>query len=137
MAEVDGERGHGYFIPAKDSKKFTKAVNCEKMPPSLCRGDDDNACQGFANAMSHNSNEDKDTINLIWTAPSKFSGEVSVNTKMFEILKLFQTSRSHLYPQLLGSILMEFPSGGRISDLKLSVCHKMSTSEKTINYLFI
>ena len=89
MAEVDGERGHGYFIPAKDSKKFTKAVNCEKMPPSLCRGDDDNACQGFANAMSHNSKEDKDTINLIWTAPSEFRGQVSVNTKMFESLKLF------------------------------------------------
>ena len=74
MAEVDGERGHGYFIPAKDSVKLTKAVNCENMPPSCS---DDNACQGNANAMSHKSGEDKETVNLIWTAPSEFRGQVT------------------------------------------------------------
>ena len=74
MAEVDGERGHGYFIPAKDSVKLTKAVNCENMPLS-CK--DENECQGNANAMSHKSRDDKESVNLIWTAPSEFRGQVS------------------------------------------------------------
>jgi len=74
MAEVDGERGHGYFIPAKDSVKLTKAVNCENMPLS-CK--DENECQGNANAMSHKSRDDKESVNLIWTAPSEFRGQVT------------------------------------------------------------
>ena len=73
MAEIDGERGHGYFIPAKDSKDKVKAVNCEALPSSC---EDESLCQGNANAMSHSGGEDKDKVTLIWTAPSQFNGEV-------------------------------------------------------------
>ena len=73
MAEIDGERGHGYFIPAKDSKDKVKAVNCEALPASC---EDESLCQGNSNAMSHSSGEDKDRVTLIWTAPSQFQGEV-------------------------------------------------------------
>ena len=73
MAEIDGERGHGYFIPAKDSKDKVKAVNCEALPASC---EDESLCQGNANAMSHSGGEDKDKVTLIWTAPSQFNGEV-------------------------------------------------------------
>ena len=72
MAEIDGGRGHGYFYPTKASAKLSKPVDCTSLPASCS----DESCQGRANAMSHNSNEDKESITLIWTAPSQFSGEV-------------------------------------------------------------
>ena len=82
MAEIDGERGHGYFIPAKDSKDKVKAVNCEALPASC---EDESLCQGNANAMSHSSGEDKDKVTLIWTAPSQFKGEVGAEFSTFNI----------------------------------------------------
>ena len=32
--------------------------------------------QGTANAITHNSAEDKDSITVVWTPPSAMSGEV-------------------------------------------------------------
>ena len=72
MAEIGGERGHGYFYPTKDSADLSKPVDCTNLPLSC----EDESCQGKANAMSHNSREDKEAITLIWTAPSQFKGEV-------------------------------------------------------------
>ena len=42
MAEIAGERGHGYFIPAGDSKDKVQAVNCEELPASC---EDESLCQ--------------------------------------------------------------------------------------------
>ena len=75
MAEVLDERGHGYFVPTLESKPFSKALNCEDMP-STCP--DPAACQGTANAITHNSGEEKEKITVIWTPPSRMSGDVSL-----------------------------------------------------------
>ena len=32
--------------------------------------------QGTANAITHNSSDDKDSITVVWTPPSAMSGEV-------------------------------------------------------------
>lgn len=74
MAEVLGERGHGYFVPTIESKPLAKTLNCEDMP-STCP--DPAACQGTANAIAHNSGDDKDSITVIWTPPSRMSGDVT------------------------------------------------------------
>ena len=74
MAEADGDRGHGYFVPAKDSLDLVKAVNCASLPASC---EEDDSCQGTSNAMTHNSGAEKEAVTLIWTPPSKFSGKVS------------------------------------------------------------
>ena len=41
MAEIDGERGHGYFYPAKASLKMANPVDCKNLPES-CQ---DESCQ--------------------------------------------------------------------------------------------
>ena len=74
MAEADGDRGHGYFVPAKDSLDLVKAVNCASLPASC---EEDDSCQGTSNAMTHNSGAEKEAVTLIWTPPSKFSSKVS------------------------------------------------------------
>ena len=73
MAEVDGGRGHGYFIPAKDSKDLVQSLDCKGLP-SPCP--EPNTCQGNANAVTHTSNEEKNSVTLIWTPPSQTRGLV-------------------------------------------------------------
>ena len=69
MAEVDGERGSGYFYSRKD-KDLVQTINC----PVEC---DEDECQGKSNAVGHSSSEDKSSVTVIWTGPSKFQGEVT------------------------------------------------------------
>merc|ERR1712203_710803 len=80
MAEGLGERGHGYFVPTLESKPLAKTLNCEDMP-STCP--DPAACQGTANAITHNSSEEKEKITVIWTPPSRMSGDVSLKLLNF------------------------------------------------------
>jgi hypothetical protein len=42
MAEVDGERGHGYFVPAVKSKKLAGRLDCAGLPTTC---PDTAACQ--------------------------------------------------------------------------------------------
>ena len=87
--QVHGDKGHGYFIPFPESKDLTGRLDCEGLPKTCPNPD---ACQvaahpplpltirfnyqGTANAITHNSHDDKDTINVIWTAPSSMTGQV-------------------------------------------------------------
>ena len=85
---MHGERGHGYFYPAPQSKELAGTLDCEKLPATcpdptraacqvtavVWRGDQ--AHQGTANAITHNSNADKNNVTVIWTPPSKMAGEV-------------------------------------------------------------
>ena len=73
MAEVDGDRGHGYFIPALDSKDLVQSLDCKGLPSSCPEPD---TCKGTANAVTHKNNEDKTSVTLIWTPPSKTRGRV-------------------------------------------------------------
>jgi len=75
MAEVHGERGHGYFYPALQSKELAGTLDCAKLP-ATCPDPTRAACQGTANAITHNSNADKNNVTVIWTPPSKMAGEV-------------------------------------------------------------
>jgi len=73
MAEVHGDRGHGYFVPAPESKNLAGRLDCQGLPVTCA---DPAACQGTANAITHNSSDDKDSITVVWTPPSAMSGEV-------------------------------------------------------------
>ena len=42
MAEAHGQRGHGYFVPLKESKDFIKPFNCVNLPEC----EDVGECQG-------------------------------------------------------------------------------------------
>ena len=42
MAEAHGQRGHGYFVPLKESKNFIKPFNCVNLPEC----EDVGECQG-------------------------------------------------------------------------------------------
>ena len=79
MAEVNGDRGHGYFVPADESAELAAAMDCENFPASC---EDEAACQGFANAIAHSSPEDKVSVTAIWTPPSQMSGQV-ISTRIF------------------------------------------------------
>jgi len=81
MAEVLDERGHGYFVPTIESKPFAKALNCENMPKTC---PDPAACQGTANAITHNSGDEKEKITVIWTPPSRMSGDVTFQATVVE-----------------------------------------------------
>ena len=73
MAEVNGDRGHGYFVPADESAELAATMDCENLPVTCA---DEAACQGFANAIAHSSPEDKVAVTAIWTPPSQMSGQV-------------------------------------------------------------
>ena len=97
MAEIDGERGHGYFYPTKDSAELTKPVDCTNLPLSC----EDESCQGKANAMSHNSREDKESITLIWTPPSQFKGDVCITRNYLHFHYMLLTNKYlHRFPLL-------------------------------------
>jgi len=74
MAEVNGDRGHGYFVPADESAELAATMDCENLPVTCT---DEAACQGFANAIAHSSPEDKVAVTSIWTPPSQMSGQVT------------------------------------------------------------
>ena len=86
MAEVNGDRGHGYFVPADESAELSATMDCENLP-STCQ--DEAACQGFANAIAHNSGDDKESITAIWTPPSQMSGQVEIINTSTNALILF------------------------------------------------
>ena len=86
MAEVNGDRGHGYFVPADESAELSATMDCENLP-STCQ--DEAACQGFANAIAHNSGDDKESITAIWTPPSQMSGQVQIINTSTNVLNLF------------------------------------------------
>merc|ERR1711981_108922 len=73
MAEVGGARGLGYFIPSQASKALVQSLDCPDLP-STCP--EPSACQGTANAVTHSSNEDKQSVAVVWTPPSKVNGTV-------------------------------------------------------------
>merc|ERR1739842_138651 len=73
MAEVHGDRGHGYFVPAPESNKVAGRLDWQGLPVTCA---DPAACQGTANAITHNSSVDKDSITVVWTPPSAMTGEV-------------------------------------------------------------
>ena len=73
MADVGGARGLGYFIPTQDSKDLVKSLDCPDLP-STCP--EPNACQGTANAVTHSSNKDKQSVAVVWTPPSQINGTV-------------------------------------------------------------
>jgi len=73
MAEVHGDRGHGYFVPAPESNNVAGRLDCQGLPVTCA---DPAACQGTANAITHNSSVDKDSITVVWTPPSAMTGEV-------------------------------------------------------------
>ena len=47
MAEAHGQRGHGYFVPLKESKDFIKPYNCPNLPDC----EDKAECQGNHSAL--------------------------------------------------------------------------------------
>ena len=51
--------------------------------------------QGTANAITHNSSEDKDSITVVWTPPSAMSGEVVFQVNFSTIW--FSWSQSWFY----------------------------------------
>ena len=93
--QVHGDRGHGYFVPAPESKDLAGRLDCQGLPvtcadPAACQvGEQSNVKfefffswqklvyhQGTANAITHNSSVDKDSITVVWTPPSAMEGEV-------------------------------------------------------------
>ena len=73
--ESTSDRGHGYFFPANDATgDLSKPLDCAGMPQSECQGQDNNACPGTANAMTHNSRDDKDSVSFVWTPPAQMIG---------------------------------------------------------------
>jgi len=73
MAEVGGARGLGYFIPSQASKALVKSLDCPDLP-STCP--EPSACKGTANAVTHSSSQDKQSVAVVWTPPSKANGTV-------------------------------------------------------------
>ena len=49
MAEAHGQRGHGYFVPLKESKDFIKPYNCPNLPDC----EDKAECQGNVSKLNH------------------------------------------------------------------------------------
>ena len=84
MAEIEGERGFGYFYTKKD-KELVKTINCSELPTNC---DDETQCQGKANAIGHSNNDDKDSVTVLWTAPSNFNGRVGFIGNLFKSLFL-------------------------------------------------
>ena len=72
MAEAHNQKGHGYFVPLKESKDFIKPFNCPDLPNCEDKAD----CQGTANAMVHTNNEAKTNVTALWFPPSSMAGEV-------------------------------------------------------------
>lgn len=73
MAEAHNQRGHGYFIPIKESKDAIRPFNCPNLPDCEDKAD----CQGTANAIVHTSPEFKTNVTALWFAPSSMTGEVT------------------------------------------------------------
>ena len=73
MADVGGARGLGYFIPSLDSRDLVQSLDCPELP-STCP--EPSACQGTANAVTHSSREDKQSVGVVWTPPSHINGTV-------------------------------------------------------------
>jgi len=73
MAEAHGQRGHGYFVPLKESKDFIKPFNCVNLPEC----EDIGECQGTANAMVHKNPQVKTNVSALWFPPSAMTGEIT------------------------------------------------------------
>ena len=114
MSQVHGDRGHGYFVPAPESKNLAGRLDCQGLPvtcadPAACqvchsfqgmqywwRKDSKgwsikSVWQGTANAITHNSSEDKDSITVVWTPPSAMSGEVVFQVNIPTVFDPFWT----------------------------------------------
>ena len=74
MADVDGARGLGYFIPSLASKDLVQSLDCPDLPSTCPKPD---ACQGTANAVTHSSAEQKQSVSVVWTPPSNTNGTVT------------------------------------------------------------
>ena len=74
MAEVEGERGHGYFIPNAPSRDVARTLDCPDLPAG-CDAES-GACQGTSNAFTHSSAADKQSVAAVWTPPSQLAGQV-------------------------------------------------------------
>ena len=49
MAEAHGQRGHGYFVPLKESKDFIKPYNCPNLPDCEDKAECQESCLGLGN----------------------------------------------------------------------------------------
>ena len=73
MAEAHDQKGHGYFVPLKESKELIRPFNC----PDLPNCEDKAECQGTANAVVHLSAEPKSNVTALWFPPSSMAGEIT------------------------------------------------------------